>query len=573
MKYTIYHNENYYPIQSGNAILVFYRNLCFSWEDGSSPQLLYSDFGPPEVTELPVLPAGFFTTLSAVAAENQGDPIGAMLTVCANRSFPADDEAAAAHWAQSVNMMIRSLTHGSAAYSEAGFTLTDQDGENASVNLTNILDSHCLPSEQSYQEEDTDMGTSENNADVLSMEELLKIAEEAAPADAPMDDPVLAQATAELPPDPEAESDMAMSDDAVDAIVANMLGDIPAMEEMPPIDETAPLPEDIIPDIPLAEPDPLAVEAPVAEEAATEEPVAEEPTEEAVAEEPTEAPVAEEAAEEAVAEEPIVEEPLVEEPVMEEPVAEEPVIEEPALEEPAAEESAPAEAPAEDSLPIEETPVIEDAPVMEETPAMEDAPVIEETSVMEEVPVMEDAPVEETPVAEEELPMEEPPADAEALLAEEAPLLTPMDSNGAHCVLCVRVDPAEVDLDIPKDSAMMISDNTVIFPENGALLTQDLLTGAKDRSALNESVLAAFAISMERFATQNEEYTLHSLLFSWLLKKLLIVSEDPSAAQKINDTLTFLGCPFRYAETGFTDDAGQTLTVAEVFLRLSERKI
>ena len=120
---------------------------------------------------------------------------------------------------------------------------------------------------------------------------------------------------------------------------------------------------------------------------------------------------------------------------------------------------------------------------------------------------------------------------------------------------------------------MMISDNTVIFPEDGALLTQDLLTGAKDRSELNGSVLAAFSISMEHFAAQNEAYTLKSLLFSWLLKKLLNAPEDPSAAQKINDTLAFLGCPFQFSESGFTDGSGQTLTAAEVFLKLSAQKI
>ena len=572
MKYTSYHNENYYPVQSGSALLIFYRNLCFSWEEGCAPELLYTDFGPAEVTALPDLPSGLYTTLAAVAAENQGDPIGAMLTVCATRSFPADDHAAATHWAQSVNMMIRSLTHGGAAYSEAGFTMTDPAGESDSVNLTDILESHCLPSGQTYQEEDTAMGTSENNGDVLSMEELLKIAEEAAPADAPMDDPVLAEAMAGIPAEPVAapeaaadipagsipegpileepvaetapeespadsmdavtEADMAIKDEDVDMMVANMLGNIPATEEMPPIDETAPLPEDIIPDIPLAEADPLAAEPPALEETAAEEPVLEEP-------------VAETAPEALVLEEPVAE-TAPEAPVLEEPVAET-APEAPAFEEPVA-ETAP-------EAPVLEEPVAETAP---EVPAFEE-PVAETAP---EVPAFEE-PVAQT--APEVPAFEEPVAGT--------PLLTPMNDNPAHCVLCVRVDPAEVDLDIPANSTMMISDNTVIFPENGALLTQDLLTGAKDRSSLNESVLAAFSISMESFAAQNEAYTLHSLLFSWLLKKLLVVSEDPSTAEKINNTLAFLGSPFRYAETGFTDGTGQTMTAAQVFYRLSAQRI
>jgi large subunit ribosomal protein L17 len=52
-----------------------------------------------------------------------------------------------------------------------------------------------------------------------------------------------------------------------------------------------------------------------------------------------------------------------------------------------------------DSLVVESTPTVEEAPV-EETPAVEEAPV-EETPVAEEVPAVEEAPVEETPVAEE----------------------------------------------------------------------------------------------------------------------------------------------------------------------------
>ena len=537
MNYTVFHSENYYPIQSGSGILVFYRNLCFSWEDGFAPQLLYTDFGPPDVSALPDLPAAFFATLSAVAAENQGDPISAMLSVCAARTFPPDDAAAATHWAQSVNMMIRSLTHGAAAYSEAGFTLTGADEENTPVNLTKILETHCLPSAQTCQEEDAAMGTSENNSDVLSMEELLKIAEEAASADAPMDDPVLAEAAAEMPADnpiipdipiaeaempadgeipvetaeePAAEEEpvieepaadaadpnMAMTDDAVDAIVANMLGDIPSEPEMPDIDETAPLPEDIIPNIPLAE---------------------ETPVEEAV-------------------------------PVEEMPVEEVPV-----------DEAAPVD---EEIASVEENDIPEDFP-MEEPAAAADELLAEEAPAIE-IPEAE-APVMESPAVEMPVP--------ETSSCDGAQLLTPMNDDPAHCVLCVRVDPAEVGLDIPEGSTMMISDNTVIFPENGALLTQDLLTGAKDRSELNDSVLAAFSISMEHFATQNESYTLHSLLFSWLLKKLLSVSEEPVAAQKINDTLSFLGCPFQYTAEGFTDGAGQTLTAAEVFLKLSTQRI
>lgn len=588
MKYTTYHSENYYPVRRDGALVIFYRNLCFSWQEGSDPVLLYADFGPPEVTALPDLPPGFYTTLDAVAAENQGDPIGAMLIVCATRSFPAEDHAAVTHWAQSVNMMIRSLTHGGAAYSEAGFTLTNLNGENTSVHLTDILESHCLPSGQTYQEEDTAMGTSENNADVLSMEELLKIAEEAAPADAPMDDPVLAEAVAgmpaseepvaeepvpevgtespvdipetavevpaeepvpemgtespvdipeaaaEIPAEPIADSsdavteaDIAIKDEDVDMIVANMLGNNPVSEEIPPIDETAPLPEDIIPDIPLAEADPMAAEAPAFEEAVTEEPeagmMAEAP------QEPETGMVAEAPPEPASEMMPEIPE-MPEEPVTAEPTTEDP-------------------APAEDFVPAEEMPVPE-----------ADIAVPEEENTADAESFMEE------PI----LP-EEPPAFAEP--AADTPLLTPMNDDPAHCVLCVRVDPAEVDLDIPENSTMMISDNTVIFPENGALLTQDLLTGAKDRSALNASVLAAFSISMEGFAAQNETYTLHSLLFSWLLKKLLVVSEDPSAAQKINNTLAFLGSPFRYTETGFTDGTGQTLTAAEVFYRLSAQKI
>ena len=320
------------------------------------------------------------------------------------------------------------------------------------------------------------MGTPENNTDVLSMEELLKIAEEAASADAPMDDPVLAEAVAEMPVD-----------------------------------------SPIIPDIPIAE-----AETPAAEE---------------IPAETTDAPVGEEP---------------------------------PSEEEPAADTADPNMAMTDNAVDAIVANMLGDIPEdfpMEE-PAADADTLIAEDAAIDEEPIPAEEPISaEEPVMPEEAPAIEIPA------SDGAKLLTPMNDDPAHCVLCVRVDPAEVGLDIPEGSKMMISDNTVIFPENGALLTQDLLTGAKDRSELNDSVLAAFSISMNHFATQNETYTLHSLLFSWLLKKLLTVSEDPGAAQKINDTLSFLGCPFRYTTEGFTDDAGQILTAAEVFLRLSAQRI
>ena len=73
---------------------------------------------------------------------------------------------------------------------------------------------------------------------------------------------------------------------------------------------------------------------------------------------------------------------------------------------------------------VEETPVMEDIPVMEETPIMEDIPVMEEAPIMEDIPVMEEAPImEDIPTIEEpavEEPIIEEPAPAPA--AESAPM-------------------------------------------------------------------------------------------------------------------------------------------------------
>lgn len=96
-------------------------------------------------------------------------------------------------------------------------------------------------------------------------------------------------------------------------------------------------------------------------------------------------------AEEPVIEEPVKEEPVIEEPVKEEPVKEEPVQEEPVKEEPVIEEPVKEEPVQEE--PVQEEPIIEDEPVVEE-----DLPIIEE----------EDTPVEDDlPIIEEDIPTEE----------------------------------------------------------------------------------------------------------------------------------------------------------------------
>ena len=178
---------------------------------------------------------------------------------------------------------------------------------------------------------------------------------------------------------------------------------------------------------------------------------------------------------------------------------------------------------------------------MPEEPVIPEEAAIPEEHVIPEEPVVAEEPAFEMPT-EEPVPVEMPMPEAPA--CDGAPLLTPMNDDPAHCVLCVRVDPAEVGLDIPEGSTMMISDNTVIFPEDGALLTQDLLTGAKDRSELNGSVLAAFSISMEHFAAQNEAYTLKSLLFSWLLFPSPTISLSPLFPPPLPPLLFLPHCEF-----------------------------
>ena len=69
---------------------------------------------------------------------------------------------------------------------------------------------------------------------------------------------------------------------------------------------------------------------------------------------------------------------------------------------------------------VEETPIMEDIPVMEETPIMEDIPVMEEAPIMEDIPVMEEAPImEDIPTIEE--PIIEEPIIEEPIIEEPAP--------------------------------------------------------------------------------------------------------------------------------------------------------
>lgn len=519
MKYIQYQNEKYYPILKDGELLVFYRNLLFSCVPGMKPVILYTDFGPLEAMNVPSLPAGFIELLGTVATENQGDLISAMLTVCAGRTFATDDFDAKAEWAGSVDMMIASLSQNRYHCSIGGFY--EGEDENATITLTDIIESHCSESEHTYQEEEIAMSTTENNTDILSMEELLKLAEEAPTADE----------TSVMPDDvvPSSEA-MPIADAAVDAIVADMLGGATS-EETP-----------VVPEEPVTMEEPIIPEEPVA----TDEPVI--PEEPVMMEEP------------AIPEEPVA----MEEPV----IPEEPV----AMEEPAEVQ--------------EEVPFIPDIPdVPDESSVMEETVPAEEAVIPEEPLAMEEPVIPEEPVATEEPTMmediipdipEDPMAMAEAAPICDTsgnPMLITMNENSAHCVLCVRPDPETLVLPIESGSAVMISDDTLIYPEGETLVTQNLLTGEKEASPLNESVLAAFSISMERFATENEAYTKRSLLFPWLLKNLANGASDPEAAEKINDYLSFIGCTIQFAGSGFTDAGGNTMTVAEVFRRLSERKI
>ena len=341
------------------------------------------------------------------------------------------------------------------------------------------------------------MSTPENNTDILSMEELLKLAEEAPTADDPV---VMPDET--VPP----SEAMPIADAAVDAIVADMLGE--AVPEETPAEEPADIP-------------------------------AEEPTE-AFTEEPEEAPDV----------------PYI------------PDI--PDIPEAPAEES--------DEMPLEASSEAPDE-IPAEASAEEPVEIPVEASAEEPVELPLEAPSEEAvemPVEEMVDIPEDPMAMADgASVSDEAgnPILIPMNDDSAHCVLCVRLDAETLGLPIESGSAVMISDDTLIYPEGEALVTENLLTGEKEASPLNESVLAAFSMSMEHFATKNEAYTKRSLLFPWLLKSLANSGSDPEAADKINDYLSFIGCTLQYTSSGFEDGSGCKLSVAEAFRKLSERKI
>ena len=204
----------------------------------------------------------------------------------------------------------------------------------------------------------------------------------------------------------------------------------------------------------------------------------------------------------------------------------------------------------------------EPAPVIPEEPlAMEEAPVIpEEPLAMEEAPIIPEEPLAAS-------------AESSPCCASGNPMLIPMNENSAHCVLCVRLDSDVLGIGIENGSAIMISDNTLIYPEGESLVTRNLLNGEKEDAPLNESVLAAFSISMEYFAKENEAYTGVSLLFPWLLKSLIHVGDDPGAAARINNYLAFIGCDIKCGDGGFTETSGNSLTVAEVFRKLSGFKI
>lgn len=547
MNYVVFRGESYYPVRIAESLTVFYQNLCATFTADAPPALLYTDFGLPAAADFPPLPDNAYAVFSAVAEENQNDPLTAMLTVLVNRSFPPEDTEQAAQWAASVDMMIASLSKDAYHYSlEQGFY---EAASGTPVTLTEIIAPHCTESDHKLEQEEPTMDAA-NPTEILSMEELLKLAEEAPAAEEPapveLEEAVTPEAVAptEAPAETAPAEEMPFSEAAVDALVADMLGDLPTeapAEEaaVPVIDETVPVQEEIPPvideTVPV-EPEaaPILEEAVIAEEipAVEEAPVLEEaPAPELVPEEPTPEPAAEE-------EIPVPEE--ITEPMIEEPVLSEEIV-------------------------TEEAPVLEDAPAPELVPEGPTPESIAEESTLEE-------PVAKEPVAPVEAPVEmpvEPPAASET--ADAAPLLTPMNENSAHRVLCVRVDADAIGLAIPGDYPLMISDDTIIFPENGSLITKNLLTGEQESTPLNDSVLAAFSFSIEHFATENQAYTKNSVIFEWFFKNLLKLPDAPETAQKINDYFAFIGCPVTCTGSGFTKD-GAALTVAEVFSLLSTIK-
>ena len=283
-------------------------------------------------------------------------------------------------------------------------------------------------------------------------------------------------------------------------------------------------------------------------------------------------------------------EPQTEVPAAEEVLAE---LETPVAEELIAEaeipaESVAAEMPTEPEIPVVEEVIAEpempaeaEMPVEAEMPAEPEMPVAEEVIAEPEVPVESEMPVEaemqaepEIPVAEEVIAEPEVPATEEAVSATEISTnLVIMKKESGKSAFCAEIDGRMLGEEPGTKYPVLVTGNNIVYVKGNCLVSQNIGTGEKRNDEMDEMVLYTITGGMQENIEANRRYSDNSVLFKWLLAKLLCIKEDECAIAGLNEYFDFIQLGISAAsEDGritFKAEAGGELLIAEVFERLA----
>ena len=289
-------------------------------------------------------------------------------------------------------------------------------------------------------------------------------------------------------------------------------------------------------------------------------------------------------------------EPQTEVPAAEEVLAE---LETPVAEELIAEaeipaESVAAEMPTEPEIPVVEEVIAEsempaepEMPVEAEMPAEPEIPVVEEVIAEPEVPEEPEVPAEaempaelEIPVGEEVIAEPEVPEEPEVPATEEAVSATEISTNlvivkkeSGKSAFCAEIDGRMLGEEPGTKYPVLVTGNNIVYVKGNCLVSQNIGTGEKRNDEMDEMVLYTITGGMKENIEANRRYSDNSVLFKWLLAKLLCIKEDECAIAGLNEYFDFIQLGISASsEDGritFKAEEGGELLIAEVFERLA----
>jgi len=222
-----------------------------------------------------------------------------------------------------------------------------------------------------------------------------------------------------------------------------------------------------------------------------------------------------------------------------------------------------------------------ETPVAEELIAEAEMPVAEEVIAEPEMPAEAEMAVEaemqaepEMPVVEEVIAEPEMPATEEAVSATEISTnLVIMKKESGKSAFCAEIDGRMLGEEPGTKYPVLVTGNNIVYVNGNCLVSQNIGTGEKRNDEMDEMVLYTITGGMQENIEANRRYSDNSVLFKWLLAKLLCIKEDECAIAGLNEYFDFIQLGISAAsEDGritFKAEAGGELLIAEVFERLA----